>query len=274
MTTLNLNLLGAVRELAAVELPSVASVHSGRPLRRFTLELHVPDERHQALDAELQAANADDGRPLRGSDADWRVAEGWTTASQGRRPEIYIYRMEVQEVEFLRVSAVEIEGLSLLPVRYKEQVDEDVVTSTFVTEVTGEDNDRLEGLLRKPDTFHEVTRRGIGDLPLRMRFGRCVWQRAEDGATRHQLELVADEGKFESPLSPLALVNQPQLGMTVERVAAHADALAKLVEELRSHGVLSESALEGINAAAIPRPLTRLEERELSRTDRLSDFWR
>ncbi|MFG2357393.1 hypothetical protein [Streptomyces sp. NPDC048521] len=274
MTSLKLALLGAVRELAAVQLPSVTSVHSGRPLRRFALELHVPDERHQELDAELEEAAANDGKHLHGTDAAWRVSEGWTADSQGRRPEIYIYRMEVQEVEVLEASALEIEGLSLFPSRYKEQVDEDTVTVTLVAEVTGEDDERLEELLRDPDAFYDVTRRGISDTPLRMRFGRCVWQRVADGRRRHHLELVADEGKAVAAPSPLALVNQPQLGRTMERTIANTDALAKLLEELHSQGVLSENAFHAINAAATPRPLTRQEERELSRTDRLNDYWR
>ena len=133
MATLHIGLLGAVRELAAVELPSATSVHSGRPLRRFALELHVPDERHEELDAELQAAAAVDGQHLRGVDAAWRVLEGWTAASLGRRPEIYIYRMQVQEVEVLHASALEIEGLSILPSRYDEQVDEDILTVTVLS---------------------------------------------------------------------------------------------------------------------------------------------
>ncbi|MFH9044287.1 hypothetical protein ACH4FA_33810 [Streptomyces sp. NPDC017966] len=273
MTTLKMALLGAVRELAAVRLPSATSVLTGRPLRRFALELHVPDERHQELDAELEAAAAHGGKPLQGPDTAWRVSEGWTAASQGRRPEIYIYTMEVEEVELLQASALEIEGLSLSPMRYKEEVDGGHVTVTLVSEVAGEADERLESLLSEPDAFHDVIRRGISDEPLRMRFGRCVWQRSADGTRRHHLELVADEGRSAPPLSPLALVGRPRLDRTVERVAAHADALAELLGELHSRGVLSESAFNAINSAAAPRPLTRREERELCRTDRLGDYW-
>ena len=263
MTTLKIALLGAVRELAAVELPSVTSALTGRPLRRFALELHVPDERHQELDAELQAAASHEGKHLQGTDTAWLVSDGWTTTSQGRRPEIYIYKMEVEEVEVLQASALEIEGLSLFPIRYKEQVDEGHVTVTLVSEVAGEDNERLENLLGEPDAFHDVTRRGISDTPLRMRFGRCVWQRSADGTRRHHLELIADEGKPAPAPSPLAPVDRPRLDRTVERVVAHTDALAELLEELHLRGVLSESALATINAAATPRPLTLREEREL-----------
>lgn len=99
MATLDIELLGAMRELAAVQLPADTSLHSGRPLRRFALELHVPDERHQELEAELQAAATAEGPHLGGSEGRWRVLDGWSRVSTGRRSEIWIYRMKVQEVE-------------------------------------------------------------------------------------------------------------------------------------------------------------------------------
>ncbi|WP_420711766.1 Dyp-type peroxidase [Streptomyces sp. NRRL F-5123] len=102
MATLKLTLLGAVRELEAVELPDVASAHGLRPLRRFALELHVPDGRHRELDAELRAAASPEGKPLRGADAVWRVSGGWTTTARGRRSGIHVYRIEVQEAEDLQ----------------------------------------------------------------------------------------------------------------------------------------------------------------------------
>ncbi|WP_406485823.1 hypothetical protein [Streptomyces phaeochromogenes] len=106
MTTLDIELLGAMRELAAAQLPSDTSIHSGRPLRRFALELHVPDERHQELEAELQAAATAEGPHLRGSEGRWRVLDGWSKVSTGRRREICIYRMEVQEVQEVQEAEV------------------------------------------------------------------------------------------------------------------------------------------------------------------------
>ncbi|MCL6674014.1 hypothetical protein [Streptomyces panaciradicis] len=86
--------------LAAVPLPSNTSHRGdGRPPRRFALELHVPDERHPELEAELHAAATTDGPHLRGSAGRWRVLDGWNKVSTGRRHEICIYRLEVQEAE-------------------------------------------------------------------------------------------------------------------------------------------------------------------------------
>lgn len=99
MTTLHVTLLNALREVPAVELPPFGPVAGGRPSRHFALELHVPHERHQELEAELRSASAPDGEPLQGRDAAWRVVGGWTVTSHGRSPELYTYRVQIQEAE-------------------------------------------------------------------------------------------------------------------------------------------------------------------------------
>lgn len=99
MTTLHVTLLGGLREMAAVPLPAAEAAHGTRSLRRFALELHVPHERHAVLDAELRAAAAPEGTYLQGTDALWRVVEGWTVEAHGPRTGIHRYRVEIEEVE-------------------------------------------------------------------------------------------------------------------------------------------------------------------------------
>ncbi|MFD5723369.1 hypothetical protein [Streptomyces sp. NPDC127036] len=97
MTTLEVTLLGGSRKVSVVRLPSVTSARDGRALRHFSLELHVPRERHEALEAELRSAAAPDGQSLRGEGSAWHVRDGWTVVAHGQRPGIYIYRVEIQE---------------------------------------------------------------------------------------------------------------------------------------------------------------------------------
>lgn len=99
MTTLNVTLLGGLREIVAAPLPAAEAAHGTRPLRRFALELHVPHERQPELDAELQAAATSDGTYLQGTDAMWRVVDGWTTVANDLRAGIHRYRVEIEEVE-------------------------------------------------------------------------------------------------------------------------------------------------------------------------------
>ncbi|MBO1332462.1 hypothetical protein [Streptomyces sp. VRA16 Mangrove soil] len=275
MKTLDIQLLGAPRALAAAPLRPDTSPHTGRALRRFALELHVPDERHEELEAELHAAATPEGPHLPGSQGNWRVLDGWSTVSTGHRREIRIYRIQVEEVEVLDPSAVEIDGLPLRPRGYREHVEAGTLTVTLVADVRDEDDaQRLEESLAHPDAFHDVVRRGISDTPLRMRFGRCVWQRAQDGTRRHHLELIAGKGGQEAGHRARDLAGQPLLARTAERTMATSRALADLLQELHARGVLDEPRLRAIEAAATPRPPTREETRELTRTDRLSDYWR
>ncbi|CAM5698587.1 hypothetical protein [Streptomyces canus] len=99
----------------------------------------------------------------------------------------------------------------------------------------GNDDTAPHPARRGPRTheFFDVIRRGISDQPLRMRFGRRLWQRAGEGARRHNLVLIADEDKPRAAPDPLALVSQPQLDRTMEKACAKTNALTVLLEELR-----------------------------------------
>ncbi|MGC5041034.1 hypothetical protein ACLQ2C_36465 [Streptomyces sp. DT73] len=275
MTTLPLTLLGAIRDIPAEPLPPATSPHSGRPLRRFALKMRVPADRCDELNSELQAAAGLSGKPLQGPDATWRLSGDWSSHSRGERPEIYTYNVDIQEEEELQASALEIAGLTLIPAQYSEEIHDGTIAVSLVTEVSDDEGERLEDLLTSEELgeeYFDVVRHGVSDTPLRMRFGRCVWQRGEGDTRRHNLTLVADEGQ--SPESSVfGLVNQPQLHRTTEKSVATANALDLLLEELHSQGVLTEDALTRIKAAATPKKITPSESREFYRTDQLADFW-
>ncbi|MCX5401311.1 hypothetical protein [Streptomyces sp. NBC_00102] len=272
MTTLSLALLGADRDLKAEEIPSIVSAHTGRSLRRFALEMRVPEDASEELNAELQAAT-DGTKYLQGPDAEWQVSSNRYSYTQGERPAIYTYNLEIQEVEGLQASAVEADGMVLVPVQYDESISKDSLVLTLVTEVAGQESERLEELLQtQGDSYFDVVRRGVSETPVRMRFGRCLWQQGDGDVRRHNLTLVADENQ-PSELAGFAQLNQPQLARTTEKSVATADALALLLEHLHEQGSLNEEAYTTIKAAAVPHKITVREQREFSRTDRLDDFW-
>jgi hypothetical protein len=270
---ISFNLLGDLREFTAGELPPVTSPHTGRSLRRVALELRVPSNRREELDAELEAASGDDGRPLQGPDAKWFVSGNRVSYGVGAQPEVYTYQLELQEAEDLTASAVEIRGLVLVPTAYRESVaDNGNLVATFVTEVTGDEVRQLEELIVAGNQYFDVIRRGITDAPMRMRFGRCLWQEDEAGPRRHNLSLVADEDK--PPIKPdgFSLLNEPQLTRTTEAAVANARALGVLLEELQNQGALSEEAVARVRSAAVPHRITAEEGREFCRTFRLDDW--
>ncbi|MFG2569243.1 hypothetical protein ACGFR6_27920 [Streptomyces sp. NPDC048567] len=273
MTDFSLHLLGAERQFKAESLPSVTSAHTGRELRRVELELRVQGDLQDGLESELKTAAAPAGQPLQGKDASWLVGDHSFSYTDNARPRMYTHRVELQEVEELKASAVEVAGLVLVPIQYKEDFDEETLLVSLVADVSGEEGERLEELLvTLGDSYVDVVRRGVSETPLRMRFGRCLWQQGEGDTRRHNLTLVADEGQPDSPLG-FAAINQPQLGRTLERTVATAGALDLLVEQLHSQGILTEEVAASIKAAALPHELTPRESREFCRTSKIENFW-
>ncbi|MFF9431916.1 hypothetical protein [Streptomyces sp. NPDC014746] len=273
MTDFSLHLLGVDREIEAEELPPATSAHTGRQLRRVEIELRVPGDLQDDLQDELKAAAAPAGQPLRGEGTSWLVGNHSFSYTDNARPRVYTHRVELHEAEDLKASAVEIEGLTLIPTQYNEDIQDERLLVSIVTEVSGEEGERLEELLvTLGDSYVDVVRRGVSETPLRMRFGRCLWQKGEGDTRRHNLALVADEGQPEPPLG-LAAIAQPQLGRTIEKTVATAKALDLLIEQLHSQGILTEEVAASIKAAALPHDLTPRERREFSRTSKIESYW-
>ncbi|WP_329304545.1 hypothetical protein [Streptomyces anulatus] len=272
MTDFSLHLLGSDRQFKAEELPPATSPHTGRQLRRVELELRVPSDLQDGLESELKAAAAPAGQPLQGEGASWLVGNHSFSYTDNARPRVYTHRVELQEVEELKASAVEVAGLTLVPVKYNEDFTEGILLVTLITEVSGEEGERLEELLvTAGDNYVDVVRRGVSESQLRMRFGRCLWQQGEGDTRLHNLALVADEGQPD-PLGYVG-INQPQLSRTLEKTVATSKALDLLVEQLHSQGILTEEVAASIKAAALPHDLTLRESREFCRTDKIESFW-
>ncbi|PVC76939.1 hypothetical protein DBP20_35215 [Streptomyces sp. CS131] len=237
------------------------------------LELRVPSDLQDGLENELKAAAAPAGQPLQGEGTSWLVGNHSFSYTDNARPRVYTHRVELQEVEELEASAVEVAGLTLVPVKYNEDFTEGMLLVTLITEVSGEEGERLEELLvTAGDNYVDVVRRGVSETPLRMRFGRCLWQQGVGDTRLHNLALVADEDQPDPPLG-YAGINQPQFSRALEKTVATSKALDLLVEQLHSQGILTEEVAASIKAAALPHELTPRESREFCRTDKIESFW-
>ncbi|MGW4995202.1 hypothetical protein ACWEQ3_47830 [Streptomyces mirabilis] len=273
MTDFSLHLLGSQKQFHAEELPPVTSAHTGRQLRRLELELRVPGDLQDDLESELKAAAAPGGQPLTGEGSIWLVSSHSYAYTDNAQPLVYTHRLELQEVEKLQASTVEVAGLPLVPIQYNEDIDEESLLVFLVTDASGEANERLEELIvTQRGRYVDVVRRGVSETPVRMRFGRCLWQQGEGDTRRHNLTLVADEGQPDRPLG-IAAINQPQVDRSTEKTVATAKALDLLVEQLRAQGVLNEEVATNIKAAALPRELTSRESREFCRTSNIENYW-
>ncbi len=128
--------------------------------------------------------------------------------------------------------------MRIVPGMYGVRADEDIITVTVVAELAEQWDD--EGTWRNspgpaPGTTSRAGhQRHTGAHALR---ALCV---ATDrgGGRRHLLELIGDEGSPETAPSALDLAAGPRLDRALEQVAAHTDALSRLLEELRAGEVL------------------------------------
>ena len=77
-----------------------------------------------------------------------------------------------------------------------------------------------------------------------MRFGRCLWQTAEDKRI-HLLCLVSEEGDTEQQQRG-PLMFQPELDHTMRKAAAAQEGIEALLEELEAAGALTKDSAEAI----------------------------
>lgn len=76
-----------------------------------------------------------------------------------------------------------LDGLEIIsPDRWSLESRGDRDTLTFLASLGTEDHQALERILERhrnaegPDVYFAVTWTGITDTPVRMRFGKCLWQ--------------------------------------------------------------------------------------------------
>jgi hypothetical protein len=96
----------------------------------------------------------------------------------------------------------------------------------------------------RDDPYFDVVRVGISDVPIRMRFGRCLWQKT-DSCRAHLLRLVAEAADHEQSRRPLSWF-QPELSILEGKAAAAQEGIDALLGELHAAGTLPASALSAV----------------------------
>lgn len=150
--------------------------------------------------------------------------------------------IHAQRLEFLGITAV--------PEHYHEQTD-DSDGSLLIEAIVVLDSDadeRLENAIRDRDEtgYFDLTRVGVRDVPLRVRFGRCLWQRGESGRS-HLLRLVADED-LDRDLSLWSLVDEPEKSRVASFALRADEGVDAILEELATAGVLTGEAIQRVKA--------------------------
>ncbi len=269
---MRLHLLGQYRDVAPVGAEPGLSRHTGLPLRNITLDLRVGSDLADDLRHELESACSPDNALRDDEGGLWRVKQH---SSSGRDWGAWSFAIELAENENPQAQSLELHGMSLVPLFYKESVTSDGVLLIY-TEVQPEvaDSERIEDLLTtagganrgKDPVYFPVRRVGVTDEPLSARWGRCLWQALPDGGRRHSLILVGEDGDHDVRLPVMS--HDPELGNAI-RISIRAREYGEaLLDELVATGALSLEAVarvrDRVESALDRRFRDAAEARDLS----------
>ena len=275
-TVVQLVLLGKARDLQVIEDDPALSPLSGKPLRRIHFQLRVAnDDEHDSLQAEL-ARSGDGPAIVAGSDGgQWEVSSHSYVYRDNMPP---VHSIELTEHEQLNLESIEFDGLALTPERWSLEASDHPVL-TFLVRMNPQEHQLFEAILRRrrltdtsAEIYFPVALTGITDQPIRMRFGRCLWQDLGGGCGRHQVVLVAEEGDAQDKgYSALDQLFQPAMDRLEEGTVRSKRKFDVLVTELHRAGVLDDEAVTRINDAA-DASLSFSDVREFDRALDLDDF--
>lgn len=244
--TVNLVLLGESHDVPAEDLEPEKSPHTGRALRRVRVTFRAAADESEAVSKTLGKAREIE-HALAGEDGSrWVVTQN--SYSYQNEDRVHLHTAELRELETIEPERLELLGLILDPTNYKEEEQGGVILASALIEPDAETDEALERAITARDAaYFDVVRVGVSETPIRMRFGRCLWQKSESGRV-HLLRLVSEQADDdESNASPL-LWFEPELGNMKRKVIAAEAAIEALLEELQAAGVLPEAAAANVRA--------------------------
>jgi hypothetical protein len=261
--------------LGSRELDPELSRFTGKELRRIEYVLTVRgDDAREQIETVIGAAS--NGEPLI-PDADggqWAVTGHKVSYSVTQSEPVYTYAIELTEHEVLSLGRVEFEGLALAPdpSRWSLNSDDDHFWVCFLVDLGPDEHQRFEAALegRRGDYF-PAQLVGITDGSIQMRFGRCLWERLDDGVVRHRIVLVGAGGDDEAA-GVFSGLNQPELARTVEQAVIMKAQMNALIEELQQAGALGAEAASRIRRLGTIENVSFADQREQDRAVNIDSF--
>lgn len=241
-----LNLAGHEGEVDINELEGIASLSTGRGLRRVQTTFTVRGDIREDVAAALAAAKSDDdGDPLAAGDGTtWHVERSSYSYMNDGPTE---FDVTLVEAEALQVDSIEFLGLRLPVDRYTDETTDDRILIVRVLATT--DAETTEGFIEKyiadstssNGTF-DLVRPGIGDAPLVVRFGQVLWQAHDDGSRTWCINFVDERHSTADPEKAGAGLFEPALTNLGIMASKNQTAIARLIAELVGAGILDEAA--------------------------------
>lgn len=273
MPELTLHLLDEPRTLTIEELEPVASPHTGVALRQVEAVVVVPSHLRNDLNDALNSARQTDDALVADDGSRWIVSGSSHSYNSDEGPSNHTFQL--RESEILEPTTLEFGGFSLQPRRYSEMADGDDrhLAIRVRVDLDAAISERLEEFYGasvwtdQADDYFELVRRGIDDSPLRVRFGRCLWEPVESGRA-YILNFFSEREEVDASFRGFS---EPELGNTKRLAVATSEMLEALLEELGASGVLEEAALARVRGRAADAFQRRW--REFDRVRAIDEWW-
>jgi len=248
--------LGSIELLADVEnAGTVVSEHSGKALPRIQINFPV---HAQDVDAIKRALTAHKFESVdAGGGTKWSVETSSESYTGDPWRADHKFSLGLRLHEELPVTELVVDAETFRPYSYEETAGADGLEVAARVKLSGREVERLRKLQAESKLMN-VVRRGISETPRRMRFGRLMWS-GGDAEYKFNITLF-DEGYSLHSLLDDPLITYP--GFTSLRTRSK---LQKLVEVLKSKGLLDQGELDAIDSA------TPTEEEWLT-CDRVDDL--
>jgi hypothetical protein len=263
---LNLILLGEPHEVPAEELEPEQSLHTGRSIRRARISFRVPEGDTPAITEAFGKARDAADALVEPDGARWLVTSNSYSYTNNER--LHRHTAELREVEVIQAERLEFLGLSLAPAHYEEKAEDEGIVITARFDLDGDEDERLEREIQaeRDDPYFEVRRRGVNDEPIRMRFGRCLWQETERGRN-HLIWLVSELGDTTERQRRLLL--EPEFGHITRKTLVAEATIEELLNALAASGALPETTADAIRERAVES--AQANARHLDQVQNLDD---
>lgn len=175
------------------------SRHTGRNLRRGTLTFSLSESSADVIRKILTDARYEVTKPVFIGDGGtrWHVDTFQTGYTVGG-PESF--EVDLVEAEELVCTLLEIADFKFIPRHYGEEFTDEALLAHFEVDLDADANSTFQAFVaekRSAGEYFPVRRIGVNPDTISMRFGLVVWQQLENGARRHLVFLVSEEGDDE-----------------------------------------------------------------------------
>lgn len=224
------------------------SKYTGRILEKITLQIVIrDDESHREFIKTIKEAK---NYGLFSTDGNgkhlklWKINNNSYSYSSGYS-NYYQHRLELEELEELKVDLLDIDGFRIKPYAYKEEIDDEAIIIEASLKVdSSEEKSLLKVLKRKKDNLYfKVIRYGISETPLKMRFGTTYWSKHSSG-NKYRICLV--EKCYDDKDNKIPFL-EPERSNMMRMLAENLAITDNLIDLLVKKGIINKDEVAFLN---------------------------